>query len=63
MKWDLRTWLVQNYGITPEELDEEGRSMAKKEYEEEYPEPGEREVRLKTYPFKKYLERRGANLE
>ncbi|HIH01894.1 TPA: hypothetical protein HA259_07490 [Thermoplasmata archaeon] len=63
MKWDFRTWLVQNYGVQPESLDEEGLEIAKKEYAEEYPEPGEVEVKLKTYPFKRYLEARGTNLD
>jgi hypothetical protein len=58
MKYDFRTWLVQNYGIRPENLDDEGMEFAKKEYAEEYPEPGEGEIRLKTYPFKKYLDTR-----
>lgn len=27
-----------------------------REYKEEYPEPGEGRIKLKTYPFKKYLD-------
>jgi len=30
--------------------------LAKKEYKEEYPKPGEGDIKLKTYPFKKYLD-------
>jgi hypothetical protein len=63
MKWDFRTWLVQNYGIRPESLTEKGLEIAKKEYAEEYPEAGEGEVRLKTYPFKRYLESQETNLD
>jgi hypothetical protein len=56
MKFDFRTWLVQNYDIKPEMLDREGLELAKKEYAEEYPEVGEGDIKLKTYPFKKYLD-------
>jgi hypothetical protein len=63
MKFDFRTWLVQNYGIKQEDLDAEGLELAKKEYSEEYPEAGERDTGLKTYPFKKYLDAKGTNLD
>lgn len=59
MRFDFRTWLVQNYGLKPESLDAEGLRLAKEEYAEEYPEAGESEIKLKTYPFKKYLDARG----
>jgi hypothetical protein len=63
MKWDFRTWLVQNYGIKPEELEGEELDLAKREYAEEYPEAGEKEITLKTYPFKRYLEARGSKFD
>lgn len=56
MRFDFETWLVQNYGIKSEALDKEELALAKMEYEEEYPPVGEGEVRLKTYPFKRYLD-------
>ena len=49
MKFDFRTWLVQNYDIKPEMLDREGLELAKKEYAEEYPEVGEGEVRRRCH--------------
>ncbi len=58
MKWDFETWLVQNYGVKKEALTEEEMALALREYEEEYPPSGESEIRLKTYPFKKYLDSR-----
>lgn len=57
-KFDFETWLVQNYGVKAEALTEEELSLAKDEYEEEYPPVGEGDIKLKTYPFKKYLESR-----
>lgn len=59
MRFDFETWLVQNYGVKAELLTEEERALAEKEYAEEYPPPGEREIRLKTYPFKRYLDSKG----
>ncbi len=59
MKHDFRTWLVQNYDIRPDDLDEEGLRLAEEEYREEYPEAGEGEIKLKTYPFKRYLDAKG----
>lgn len=56
MKWDFETWLAQNYGLKASALKEEGLSAAKKEYEEEYPPAGEGDIKLKTYPFKRYLD-------
>lgn len=55
-RFDFETWLVQNYGIKAELLTEEERALAEEEYAEEYPPVGETEIRLKTYPFKKYLD-------
>ncbi len=55
MKWDFRTWLVQNYEIKPEDLTKKELDLAKKEYKEEYPPDGESNIELKTFPFKKYL--------
>lgn len=59
MKFDFETWLRQNYGIRSEELTKKELGIAEKEYAEEYPKPGESEIKLKTYPFKKYLESKG----
>ena len=56
MKFDFETWLRQNYSIRSEQLDRKGLELAKREYAEEYPEPGDADIRLKTYPFKKYLD-------
>jgi len=39
--------------LTAEEI-----ALARREYEEEYPPRGENEMKLKTYPFKAYLDRR-----
>lgn len=47
---------MQTYGMKAKDLDNEALSLAKKEYSEEYPTPGESEIALKTYPFKKYLD-------
>lgn len=58
MKWDFDTWLAQNYGLRADKLTEEALSAAKKEYEEEYPPAGERNIKLKAYPFKRYLDSR-----
>ncbi|MBN1678302.1 MAG: hypothetical protein JW880_07165 [Candidatus Thermoplasmatota archaeon] len=59
MKFDFETWLRQNYGIRSQDLNKRELALAKREYAEEYPEPGESEIRLKTYPFKKYLDSKG----
>lgn len=56
MKWDFRTWLVQNYDIKPEDLSKKEQELAKREYAEEYPPEGEHRIGLKTFPFKKYLD-------
>lgn len=56
VKWDFETWLAQNYGLKADKLTEEALSIAKKEYEEEYPPAGEGDIKLKTYPFKRYLD-------
>lgn len=56
VKWDFETWLAQNYGLMADKLTEEALSIAKKEYEEEYPPAGEGDIKLKTYPFKRYLD-------
>lgn len=56
MRFDFETWLVQNYGVKAEALDAEELALAKREYEEEYPPLGEGDIKLKTYPFKRYLD-------
>jgi len=56
VRWDFETWLVQNYGVKADALTKKALSIARKEYEEEYPPVGERDIKLKTYPFKKYLD-------
>ena len=56
MKFDFRTWLVQTYGIKPSSLSEKELDIARKEYSEEYPPEGETDIKLKTYPFKRYLD-------
>jgi hypothetical protein len=56
MRFDFDTWLMQNYGMKARDLDKKALSLAKKEYSEEYPKPGESDIGLKTYPFKKYLD-------
>lgn len=63
MKWDFRTWLVQNYEMKPENLDEQELELARREYAEEYPEAGEADIKLKTYPFKRYLESKGTSID
>lgn len=59
MRFDFETWLRQNYRMRSQDLDEKELELAKKEYAEEYPEPGEGEIKLKSYPFKKYLDGKG----
>ena len=56
MRFNFETWLMQTYGIKAKDLSKKALALAKKEYAEEYPEPGESEITLKTYPFKKYLD-------
>ena len=48
--------MVQNYGLKAKELNKKALDLAKKEYKEEYPDPGEGDMKPKTYPFKKYLD-------
>jgi len=55
MRWDFETWLRQNYGLKADDLAEEELALAKKEYSEEYPKAGESEIKLRGYPFQKYL--------
>ncbi len=59
MKWDFETWLRQNYKLRSQDLNRKELALAKKEYAEEYPEPGDREIKLKTFPFKRYLDSKG----
>lgn len=59
MRFDFETWLRQNYRMRSQDLDEKELELARKEYTEEYPEPGEGEIKLKSYPFKKYLDGKG----
>jgi hypothetical protein len=56
VRFDFDTWLMQNYGMKTKDLNKKALSIAKKEYAEEYPKPGESEISLKTFPFKKYLD-------
>jgi hypothetical protein len=56
LKFDFDTWLVQNYGLKADGLDKKALALAKREYIEEYPPVGESAIKLKTYPFKKYLD-------
>jgi hypothetical protein len=56
LRFDFDTWLVQTYGIRVEGLDKKELTLAKREYSEEYPPVGETALKLKTYPFKKYLD-------
>ena len=56
MRFDFDTWLMQTYGMKTKNLNKRALALAKKEYAEEYPKPGESEITLKTYPFKKYLD-------
>ena len=56
LKFDFETWLVQNYGVKASALTEKELALAKEEYREEYPPVGEGDIKLKTYPFKKYLD-------
>jgi len=58
MRFDFDTWLVQIYGLKAKDLDKKELELARKEYKEEYPKPGEGEIELKTYPFKKYLDQK-----
>ncbi|MBU1914381.1 MAG: hypothetical protein ABIE25_09905 [Thermoplasmatota archaeon] len=56
MRFDFDTWLVQTYGMKAVGLDKKALALAKREYNEEYPPVGETAIKLKTYPFKKYLD-------
>lgn len=56
LKWDFDTWLVQVYSLKAKDLNKKELTLAKKEYEEEYPPSGEGNLKLKTYPFKKHLD-------
>jgi hypothetical protein len=56
VRFDFETWLMQTYGMKVENLNKKAHSLAKKEYSEEYPKVGESDIKLKTYPFKKYLD-------
>jgi hypothetical protein len=56
LRFDFDTWLTQTYGLKAKGLTKKELGLAKKEYREEYPAPGEGEIGLKTYPFKKYLD-------
>jgi hypothetical protein len=56
MRFDFETWLTQTYGLKARGLSKKELGLAKKEYAEEYPKPGESELKLKTYPFKRYLD-------
>ena len=47
---------MQVYDLKPSMLTKKELNLAKKEYSEEYPPDGESEMKLKTYPFKRYLD-------
>jgi len=55
MRFDFATWLVQTYGLKEDTLTKRELALAKKEYKEEYPRPGNGPIVPKTYPFQKYL--------
>jgi hypothetical protein len=55
MRFDFDTWLMQTYGFKVKDLTEKERTLAKKEYAEEYPPEGSHDIKLKTYPFQRYL--------
>lgn len=55
MRFDFDTWLMQTYGFKRKDLTKKELELATKEYAEEYPPVGSHEIRLKTYPFQKYL--------
>ncbi len=59
MRFDFETWLMQTYNLRARDLSKKELSLAKNEYKEEYPTPGEGELKLKTYPFKRYLDAKG----
>jgi hypothetical protein len=50
---------MQTYNLRARDLSKKELSLAKNEYKEEYPTPGEGELKLKTYPFKRYLDAKG----
>jgi hypothetical protein len=56
LRFDFETWLTQVYGLKARDLTKKELSIAEKEYAEEYPKPGNGEIKLKTYPFKRYLD-------
>jgi hypothetical protein len=56
MKFDFETWLVQNYGVRKDALNQEELKLAMEEYREEYPPDGEGDIKLKSYPFKSYID-------
>jgi hypothetical protein len=56
MRFDFDTWLVQTYELKAKDLKKRELDLARKEYAEEYPPVGETRMKLKTYPFKKYLD-------
>lgn len=47
---------MQNYGLKAKLLNKKALQLARREYAEEYPPEGESDIKLKTFPFKKYLE-------
>jgi hypothetical protein len=56
VRFDFDTWLMQTYGMKAKDLSKKALSLARKEYAEEYPKPGESDIVPKTYPFKRYLD-------
>lgn len=55
MRFDFDTWLVQTYGLKEHDLTKKELALARREYREEYPRPGNGPITPKTYPFQKYL--------
>ena len=55
MRFDFDTWLVQTYGLKANDLTTRELALARREYKEEYPRPGNGPIKPKTYPFQKYM--------
>lgn len=47
---------MQIHCLKAGQLDKKALGLAGKKYREEYPEPGEADIKLKIYPFRKYLD-------
>jgi hypothetical protein len=55
MRFDFDTWLTQTYSLKAKDLTKKELALAKEEYAEEYPPKGSHDIKLKTYPFQRYL--------